>query len=170
MVSPPSEDTKTIVLKIAGAFNQAYQRFLDLQKAEAQAREAQIEAALERVRAQTMAMHNSEDVGKCVVKMFSELMALGVDEGTRFGIGILNPNNENNQLWTARKERDEVNMHIGNLDMSSHPLLKSAREAWKAQIPLHKYVLEGEDLLDYYQMLNNAPDYKIQILWMSTSF
>ncbi|MCH6235766.1 ATP-binding protein [Cognataquiflexum rubidum] len=163
LVNPPSEDTKTIVLKIAGAFNQAYQRFLDLQKAEAQAREAQIEAALERVRAQTMAMHSSEDVGKSVVKMFSELTALGVDEGTRFGIGILNHDNENNQLWTARKNGEEVNMHIGNIDMASHPLLKSARKAWKEQIPFHKYVLEEEDLLDYYQMLNKAPDYKIQI-------
>ena len=144
-------------------FSLAYQRFRDIQKAEAQAREAQIEAALERVRAQTMAMHSSEDVGKSVVKMFSELTALGVDEGTRFGIGILNHENENNQLWTVRKNGEEVNMHIGNIDMASHPLLKSARKAWKEQIPFHKYVLEGEDLLDYYQMLNTAPDYKIQI-------
>ncbi|MEB2783011.1 nuclear transport factor 2 family protein, partial [Algoriphagus persicinus] len=163
LVNPPSEDTKTIVLKIAGAFNQAYQRFLDLQKAEAHARESEIDLALERVRAQTMAMHSSEDVGKCVVKMFSELTALGVDEGTRFGIGILNHENENNQLWTARKDGDEVNMHIGNIDMASHPLLKSARKAWKEQVTFHRYVLEGEDLLNYYQMLNNAPDYKIQI-------
>jgi signal transduction histidine kinase/DNA-directed RNA polymerase subunit N (RpoN/RPB10) len=163
LVSPPTEDTKTIVLKIAGAFNQAYQRFLDLQKAEAHARESEIDLALERVRAQTMAMHSSEDVGKCIIKMFSELTALGVDEGTRFGIGILNHDNENNQLWTARKEGEEVKMHIGNLDMSWHPLLISARKAWMAQIPFHKYVLEGEDLLDYYRMLNTAPDYKIQI-------
>ncbi|MDZ7646437.1 MAG: hypothetical protein U5K54_04245 [Cytophagales bacterium] len=108
-------------------------------------------------------MHNSEDVGKCVVKMFGELTALGVDEGTRFGIGILNHDNENNQLWTAKKDGKEVKMHIGNLDMTSHPLLKSARKAWKAQVPFHKYVLEGKDLLDYYRMLNAAPDYKIQI-------
>ncbi|WP_331528712.1 nuclear transport factor 2 family protein, partial [Cecembia rubra] len=126
-------------------------------------RELEIEAALERVRAQTMAMHSSEDVGKCVVKMFSELTAFGVDEGTRFGIGILNHDNENNQLWTARKNGEEFNLHIGNIDMASHPLLKSARKAWKAQVPFHKYVLEGEDLLNYYQMLNNAPEYKIQI-------
>ncbi|WP_297335844.1 ATP-binding protein [Algoriphagus sp.] len=126
-------------------------------------RELEIEAALERVRAQTMAMHSSEDVGKCVVKMFSELTALGVDEGTRFGIGILNHYNENNQLWTARKTGEEVNMHIGNIDMAWHPMLKQARQAWLEQVPFHKYVLEGEDLLNYYRMLNQAPDYKIQI-------
>ncbi len=157
------EDMANIAKRMSRVFEQTYTRFLDLKKAETQAREAQIEAALERVRARTMAMHNSEDVGKCVVEMFAELTALGVDEGTRFGIGILNHDNENNQLWTTLKIGKEVNLHIGHLDMTSHPLLKSARKAWKAQVPLHKYVLEGGDLLDYYQMLNNAPDYKIRI-------
>jgi len=163
LYQPITEDVLTLFKRFHQVFSLAYQRFRDIQKAEAQAREAQIEAALERVRAQTMAMHSSEDVGKCIVKMFAELTALGVDEGTRFGIGILNHDNENNQLWTARKEGEEVKMHIGNLDMSWHPLLISARKAWMAQIPFHKYVLEGEDLLDYYRMLNTAPDYKIQI-------
>lgn len=162
-LDPPQQESRLLLKRFTKVFGQAYQRFQDLQKAEAHAREVEIDLALERVRAQTMAMHNSEDVGKCVVKMFSELTALGVDEGTRFGIGILNHDNENNQLWTARKNGDEVNMHIGNIDMASHPLLKSARKAWLAQVPFHRYVLEGKDLLDYYQMLNNAPDYKIQI-------
>ncbi len=158
-------DGKTLDLfkRFHQVFSLAYSRFRDIEKAEARAREVEIDLALERVRAQTMAMHSSEDVGKCIVKMFDELTALGVDEGTRFGIGILNHENENNQLWTARKDGEEVKMHIGNLDMSSHPLLKSARRAWKAQTPFHKYVLEGKDLLDYYQMLNQAPDYKIRI-------
>ena len=153
---------KEMVVRFAKVFEQTYTRFLDLQRAEAQTREAQIEAALERVRAQTMAMHNSEDVGKCIVKMFGELTALGVDEDTRFGIGILNHDDENNQLWTASKDGDDVKMHIGNLDMRLHPLLKSARRAWKEQVPLHTYVLEGEDLMNYYQTLNSAPDYKFQ--------
>ncbi|GAA0877548.1 hypothetical protein GCM10009119_05160 [Algoriphagus jejuensis] len=157
------EATLILFKRFHQVFSLAYSRFRDIEKAEVQAREAHIEAALERVRAQTMAMHSSEDVGKCIVKMFSELTALGVDEGTRFGIGILNHDNENNQLWTASKVGEEIKMHIGNLDMSLHPLLKNARRAWIAQTPLHVYVLEGEDLLNYYQMLNSAPDYKIKI-------
>jgi hypothetical protein len=104
----PASGAHDIFERFAKEFEQTYTRFLDLQKAEAQAREAQIEAALERVRAQTMAMHNSHDVGKCIVRMFGELTALGVDESTRFGIGILNHDNENNQLWTAKKDREEV--------------------------------------------------------------
>ena len=163
MVKPPDDDVRNITIKMTHAFEQAYIRFLDLQKAEKQAREARIEAALERVRAMTMAMHSSEDVGQCIVTMFSELTALGVNEDTRFGIGILNHDNENNQLWTATKEGKEVNLHIGNIDMSSHPLLISARKAWKEQVPIHHYVLEGDDLRNYYQMLNEAPDYPLRV-------
>ena len=48
--------------RFAKVFEQTYTRFLDLQKAEAQAREAQIEAALERVRTRAMAMHKSDDL------------------------------------------------------------------------------------------------------------
>ncbi len=126
-------------------------------------RELEIEAGLERVRARSMAMHSSEDMGACILKMFTELTALGVDERTRFGIGILNHENEENQLWTARKNGDEIKMHIGKIDMKSHPLLKKARKAWKEKIPFHKYLLKGADLKAYYRMLNGAPDYKIDI-------
>ena len=43
---------KSCLKRFGKVFEQTYTRFLDLQKAEAQAREAQIEAALERVRSQ----------------------------------------------------------------------------------------------------------------------
>jgi hypothetical protein len=46
-----------IFKRFAQVFDLTYTRFLDLQKAEAQAREAQIEAALEKVRSRSLAMH-----------------------------------------------------------------------------------------------------------------
>ena len=58
----PVPEAHDIFKRFGKVFEQTYTRFLDLQKAEAQAREAQIEAALERVRSRTMAMHKSEEV------------------------------------------------------------------------------------------------------------
>ena len=55
-------------------FEQAYTRFLDLQKAEAQAREAQIEAALERVRSRSMSMQKSEELRKRYTTDFRPIM------------------------------------------------------------------------------------------------
>jgi len=66
-----------IFRRFAKVFEQTYIRFLDLKKAEAQAREAQIELALERIRAQAMAMKESSDLLDIVVNMRSEFIALG---------------------------------------------------------------------------------------------
>ena len=57
---PPEE--QKILNRFATEFERTYTRFLDLQKAEAQAREARIEAALERVRSRAMAMQNTEEL------------------------------------------------------------------------------------------------------------
>ncbi|MBT8380112.1 MAG: nuclear transport factor 2 family protein, partial [Ignavibacteria bacterium] len=82
-----SDEENKILVRFGKVFQQTYTRFLDLQKAEAQAREAQIEAALERVRSKTMAMHNSQDVGATVVTLFDEVLKLGLDKSIRVGIG-----------------------------------------------------------------------------------
>ena len=47
-----SEESIKLLERFASVFEQTYTRFLDLQKAEAQAREAEIELALERVQGQ----------------------------------------------------------------------------------------------------------------------
>ena len=54
-----------------------FRRYLDLQKAEAQAREAQIELALERVRARTMAMQKSGELSETAYVLFQQFGLLG---------------------------------------------------------------------------------------------
>ena len=49
-LEPLREEQMTILPKFSTVFEHAYTRFIDLQKLEAQTREALIEAALERVR------------------------------------------------------------------------------------------------------------------------
>ena len=58
-------------------FQQTYTRFLDLQKAEAQARESKVQLALERVRAKTMAMQKSEEVQDTTLILFQQFKSLG---------------------------------------------------------------------------------------------
>ena len=43
-------------------FELAYRRYLDIEKAEAQAREAKIEAALEKVRSRSLAVHKTNEL------------------------------------------------------------------------------------------------------------
>ena len=66
-----SPEEKDIIARFSKAFEQTYTRFLDLQKAEAQARESQIQSALERVRARTMAMQRSNELQEVLTCCFS---------------------------------------------------------------------------------------------------
>src|SRR6478736_3375211 len=54
---PISKEKKALLKRFRNVFNLSYRRYIDIAKAEAQAREARIEAALERVRSRSLAMH-----------------------------------------------------------------------------------------------------------------
>ncbi len=159
---PPSDEAKELQQRAANVFDFAYRRYLDLTQAEAQAREAQIEAALERVRSKTMAMHNSKEVGESVVALFDELTALGVlSAQDRCGIGIMQPD-EMMELWTADKTTEKTELTIGHLNMKLHPLLKSVYQNWLDKKETYQYLLQGEDKLRYYEAIQNQANYKIR--------
>ncbi len=151
------------IVRFAKVFEQTFTRFLDLQKAEVQAKEANIETALERVRSKTMAMHNSQDVAVTVATMFDEFVKLGIDKSIRCGIGILD-DSSHMELWTASSGNDgKVTLNIGKLGFSIHPLLIGVQQAWKSKSPGFTYELVGQDLVDYYTAISNYPDYHFHV-------
>jgi len=155
---PRPDESMQLLVRFASAFDLTYTRFLDLQKAEEQAREANIEAALERVRSRTMAMHNSQDVGDTVHTIFAELLKLGVTTN-RCGI-LIHGINHISEVWTARANAEGTsNLIIGQLDMMMHPMLKAARKAWENKEPVFQYQLIGDDLKEYYRAINNSAYY-----------
>ena len=153
-----SDEHFDILLRFAKVFDLTYTRFNDLQKAEAQAREAQIEASLERVRSKTMAMHNSQDVGDTVATMFDELVRLRI-ETNRCGILIYN-DTVSAEVWTAKSNKNEkATLIIGKLDLSIHPLLQGIYAAWKNKESFYTYPMIGDDLKKYYQAINDSQYY-----------
>ncbi len=156
---PFSPEATQLFKRFAGVFGLTYRRFLDLQKAEAQAREAQIEASLERVRSRTMAMHNSRDVGETVAAMFDECIKLGVDKSVRCGIGIIRKTKEM-EVWTAYTDADaKIEFIIGRLDMTVHQMLEGVFNSWQNKAVHSSYLLTGEDQKDYYRAINSSHDY-----------
>src|SRR5213075_2494522 len=77
-----SGSEREILQRTVKVFEQAYTRFLDLQKAEAQAREAKIETALERVRSRTMAMQLSDELADVAQLLFQQVKELGITAWT----------------------------------------------------------------------------------------
>ena len=73
----PTEDDIEILKRFAKVFEQAYIRFMDLQKVEAQARESKIETALERVRARALAMQHPEELKEVAEVLRHEMGLLG---------------------------------------------------------------------------------------------
>ncbi len=156
---PLSDENLDILARFGKVFDLTYTRFNDLQKSEAQAREAQIEAALERVRSKTMAMHNSEDVGGTVVTLFDEVMKLGIDQSIRCGIGILE-GTERMETWSANySPSGKVDLKTGMLNMTIHPMLVELKKAWKSKKKAYSYDFIGKDVIKYYTALNKEPQY-----------
>lgn len=100
---PISDETTLILERFAGVFNITYTRFLDLQKAEAQAREAQIEAALERVRSRTMGMQKSDELKDAAILLFQQIKTLGVETGS-CGFNIWEKEDRSATVWVSSPE------------------------------------------------------------------
>ncbi len=148
----PEQLTIELLKRFAGVFDLTYTRFLDLQKAEAQAREATIEAALERVRGRAMAMHNSNDLSSTASIVFTELRKLGINP-IRCGVGLLSKESRKAQLYSATSSADEDNLAlIGWVELSGHPVLKNIYDTW---IKNEEYFpeLSGKQLKLYYELL-----------------
>jgi len=155
LFSPDEEQT---IVRFAKVFEMTYTRFNDLKQAEAQAREAQIETALERVRSKTMAMHNSTDVGETVATMFNQLVHLGITTN-RCGILIFSETNIT-EVWTAKQNSSgEVNLIIGHLDVAIHPMLTACRIAWKKSEQVFTFEMKDDEVINYYTAINNYPNY-----------
>jgi signal transduction histidine kinase len=150
-----TDEAKVVMKRFANVFNLTYKRFLDLQKAEAQAREAKIEAALERVRSKAMAMHKSEDLNAAVAVVFEELEKLDLSV-LRCGISVLNKEKRTGDVWlTSQTDEGSTVQVSGDESFDIHPLLHGAFEAWLRQEDFY-YVLEGDDLTNYYKAVKTA--------------
>jgi len=150
-----------IFKRFAQVFDLTYTRFLDLQKAESQTREAKIEVSLERVRSKAMAMHNSRDLAETIKTFYYQIEALSVIP-RRLGIGIINKEAHSVELTTmnSTEQGDSIEI-IGTLSLTGHPVLEGIFNGWLSQTEYHP-VLIGNALKEYYKIVRPQiayPDY-----------
>jgi len=148
-----SDSENEILKRFAKVFEQSYTRFLDLQKAEAQTREAKIEASLERVRSKAMAMHSSEDLALTVDAFFSELRSLQVTP-RRCGVTLIDEETRVADLTvTTATRQNESKKLIGKLKLAGHRVLDGVYDNWKLQKEYHP-VLQGAEIKQYYRVMD----------------
>ncbi len=137
-----SEEKLSILQRMAKAFGMSYTRFLDLQKAEAQARDAQIEAALERVRSRSIAMRKSEEIADIAARIFSELRQLDLALN-RVLIWTFNDAEKYTTWWSANPEVEST-AESYRIDYNENPVFINYLQAWQQRKPIHLYFLAGD--------------------------
>ena len=131
---------------------------------EKQKHQLEIEAALERVRAKTLAMQNSQDVSMATAVMFNELSRLGVEK-MRCGIGILQHDADLMEVWTAATTKDGHEIKgAGLVGINGHALWQQMYADWEAKKESFLYYLEGDDRRAYYMALSNTSSYSAPYL------
>ena len=88
--APLNDEEINLFKRFRNVFELSYRRFLDIEKAEAQAQEAKIEASLERMRASAMSMRKSEELITVCEAMYKELTVLGFTNIRNAQIAIKN--------------------------------------------------------------------------------
>lgn len=148
---PYTDEENSILMRFGKVFQQTYTRFLDLQGAEAQTREAQIEAALERVRSRTMAMQKSDELAETAAVMFGQLIHLGI-EPNRLYIGIIEMDSKDIEMWAT----DEDGARIGkkfSFNADDNESVKKLYNGWLSQKKSVVVDMQGVELKNYIEYL-----------------
>ncbi len=157
----PAPEAHEIFKRFAKVFEQTYTRFLDLQKAEAQTREAQIEAALERVRSRSMAMHSSSELVEASDVMLAELKKLDI-HALRIGICTIDRETEAAEIWSRSEINGKVEKTIlGVVPKGVHPIFDNMVKAWKEKQPSFSSTRTGIEVKKYYEALSPYLSYPL---------
>jgi signal transduction histidine kinase len=146
-----ADDQCNMMIRFASVFGLLYTRFLDLQKAEAQIREAQIEAALERVRTRTMAMQNSEELVETASLLFNQLRELG-ESFESIAVGIVNETEAVIDMWATDQGRLRLDQ-LFKLPLTEPHVINKMYRAWKGQAKALLIDLSGKGLDEYFEFV-----------------
>ena len=151
-LEPLSNEHSDILLRFAKVFDLTYTRFNDLKQAEAQAKESQIEIALERVRSRTLAMQKSDELAETAAVLFRQLINLGI-EPNRLYINIIKDENANSEFWITDEDGNKVSSaFLANL--SDNPTFQKMYQGWREKKRSLSIDMQGEELQEYFNYLS----------------
>ncbi|MCG2613287.1 ATP-binding protein [Terrimonas sp. NA20] len=149
----PAPESYDIFIRFAKVFEQTYTRFLDLQKAEAQTRESQIQLALERVRARTMAMQNSNELIEAANVMFQQVAILTGDVSWNYGFNIW----DDDKQWATSWNGTKIGIAEAFRTPSNQDVYKRIYDALQKGETLYIEEIGGQELTEHYQYIDSLP-------------
>jgi hypothetical protein len=157
--NPLTESQVNILKRFAKVFDQTYTRFLDLQKSEAQAREAKIEAALERVRSRSLAMQKSDELKDVVAVLYQKFQELefGIDKGASLVMTFSPDTNDHTQWITDSKQTYAIPFFI---PFTKHSIARDQINARKKRLPFLGKLYNQQEKNEYFEYLFQHTEYK----------
>ena len=114
-------------------------------------REAQIEAALERVRSRTMAMQQSDELAETAAILFQQLMNLGI-EPNRLYIGIIKDEDGNAEFWITDEDGSKVSFGF-EANLRDYRSFQKMYAGWKSREKSLTLDMQGKELEEYFRHL-----------------
>ena len=147
--SPLSEAEIILFKRFRNVFELAYRRFNDIEQAIAQAKEAQIETSLERVRSRSLAMQKSEELKEVIQVVYEQFVHLNVNtEHTGFVIDY--KLRDDRLIWVASKYGVPSQLTIPYFDCEYY---NSFNEAKDKGLDFFATNLNFEDKNNFYREL-----------------
>src|SRR6056297_1047237 len=115
--------------------------------------ELKIEAALERVRARTMAMHNSNELGEVASVLFEQISLL-TSAPDRFNIAIVNEADESFDIFITDQKGYQIENKF-KADTKRSPVLTQMFEGWKNEAPYLIQDIHGKELENWIQYIGD---------------
>src|SRR6478752_523348 len=151
---PLKEEDIDLFKRFLKVFQLSYTRYLDIEQAEAQAREAQIQLALERVRARTMSMQKSDELQDAAILLFQQIRSLGVQTGS-CGFNIWNKEKKTATVWTSSAEGGlQAPFEI---PLTESPIYRAVDVAMKNGDEFLLKEVEGKNLVKHFDYLLTLP-------------
>jgi len=160
-----SKEKQETLKRFRNVFDLAYKRYADISNAEMQAREVQIELALERVRAKTMAMQQSKELADTASILFKQIKELGFET---WSCGFC--------TW---QKDDTVEVWMGadsggllppmEIPYKREPTHADIHNSWQQGFATHHKIWQGKELERHYEFLKTIPSVNEAISIMESS-
>src|SRR5204863_6119933 len=157
--SPLKDEKLELLKRFRNVFNLACQRYEDIVRAEAQARESQIQLALERVRARTMAMQRSDELPETTHLLFQQLKELG-ETAAQISIGIIKEEEEVVEL-SATVHGNQMPQTY-RIPLDEPVMMKKVVKGWRAKQKSIRIEIRGKELRRYNDWRNSVLEKKIK--------
>ena len=149
-----TNDQLEILKRFKNVFELSYRRYIDVAKAEAQAREAQIELALERVRARTMAMQHSSELAEAAILLFHQMQPLAIPAWSA-GYCIWEDDKQSATFWMSS---EGILQPPFKVPLTENSMFIHYREAYQRGEEFYAEEFGGEELVKHYQYMLTIPD------------